>query len=224
MTRRLAIAASIAVLASASPMAAAEDAYAAWERGDPAASLAALSERAHATDRWDAWLDAGLAAAAAGERGQAAAALLAAHRRAPERAEPRQALAAIGATLPPGWLDRLGPIAWPGLGWSGAALATLAGLALAFGAARRRGRWIAIGVLAALAAAPGQIASWRDRRVPLAAIVADTHLYDSAGAAGAALGAGTLVERDAHQPWAGRRLVRTPDGAKGYVAAADLAE
>nr|MBA3846144.1 hypothetical protein [Planctomycetota bacterium] len=81
---------------------------------------------------------------------------------------------------------------------------------------------IALGALAAVAAAPGQIACWRDRRVPLAAVIADTHLYDSASAAGPALAAGTLVERDAHQPWSGRLLVSTPDGAKGYVAAADL--
>ena len=216
----------VCLLLCALPLVAADPVYAAWAQGRPAEAVPELLARARAGDGWAAWYDAGLAAQAAGDRGRAVACLAAALRRAPERAEIRQALAVLDAAPPPGWLDRLGPLAWPGLGWP--ALVLTAAGALALGAALfiRRGRLplAAGGGLALLLVLPGALARGADAARPWAATCVDTHLLDAAGAPLAALPAGTLLERGAQPPWNGRAPVRLADGRAGFVPLADLGD
>lgn len=199
------------LVAGAVALAAADDPYAVWGHGRPQDAAPALRAEAERSGRWDAWLDAGLAAAAAGWRPHAIAALAEAHLRAPERREPRAALAAIGASPPTGWLDRLGPLALPGSGWPGLALAIAGGLALGLALAAPRRR-----------AAAGLVASALDGARRYAVPLRDTHLLDSAGNPGATVAAGTIAERAAGEPWAGRVAVTLPDGRHGWLALADL--
>jgi hypothetical protein len=219
MTRR----APFLLLLIATGVFAADDPYAVWGHGRPQDAIAPLHRLATASGRWDAWHDLGLAAAAAGERGRAAAWLVEAHRLAPERREPLDALRALGSSPPAGWFDRLGPLAWPGCGWSGVILCGLGGLALGWALAekRRRGAALALGLVACVAAAPGQLALLADARQPLTAVVRDSHLLDSAGKPGEAVAAGTIVAREPQPPWAGRVLVRLGDGRRGYLPLAD---
>jgi len=201
----------------------ADDPYATWGHGRPQDAIAGLHQQAQASDRWDAWFDVGLAALAAGRDGEGTTWLLAAHRRAPERPEPRQALRAIEVTPPTGWLDRLGPLALPGLGWSGLVLITLAGLALGYGVCARRARSPAIltGVVLLLLAVPGRVAWEHDQGRLLVAAVRDSQLYDSAGRPVAAIPAGTVLEQESTEVWAERILVHDTQGHRGHLPLAD---
>lgn len=205
-------------------LAAVDNPYDQWGHGRPQDAAPALRALAERNGRWDAWLDAGLAAAAAGWRPHAIACLAEAHVRAPDRREPRDALVAIGAAPPAGWSTRLGPLVVPGSGWLGVILLTIGGLALghALLAPRGRGLSAAIGALAVLAAAPGLIANAVDGARRFAVPLRDTHLLDSAGNPGITVAAGTLAERTAGEPWAGRVAVALPDGKLGWLALADL--
>lgn len=205
-------------------LAATDQPYSAWEAGRPADAIPALHQRAQAADRWDAWYDCGLAAAAAGDKGRAAVWLIEAVRRAPERPEPRAALTANGTPLPLTWMDRLGPVALPGTGVCGLALMGLAGigLGLAIAGRRRRGWCAGIGAVALLAALPGFAGTVLDARSAWAATVRDTHLLDSAGNPVAQLPAGTVLTLAGDQPWAGRLGVSLPSGQRGLVAQSDL--
>ena len=212
-------------LGALAPLSGADDPYAAWSAGHPEAAIPALYASAQASGRWDAWLDLGLAAAAAQDRARAAAWLAEAARRAPERREPREALRALdpaqGVAL--SWSEHLGPLAWPGTGWTAVALLAAAGLALghALAGQRRRGAAALVGCAALAAVAPGQLAQARDARHELLATARESHLLDSAGNPGDALPAGTLAEREAQAPWAGRVLVQLADGRRGYLAIVD---
>jgi hypothetical protein len=213
------------LLILALPLSAAEDPYALWSNGQPERAQSGLFERASASGRWDAWLDAGLAAAAANDRGHAAAWLLEALRRAPERPEPRRALSALGCALPAAWLDRVGPLALPGTGWVGVGMLALSGFAfgLAFLTRGRRSMFCTIGALALVAALPGQIALYLDGRRELIAVVTDTHLLDNSGSPRQSLAAGTVVIKEPHAPWSNRYLVSLLDGTRGFVPLTDCA-
>lgn len=201
----------------------ADDPYAAWGHGRPQDAIVSLHQQAVASDRWDAWFDLGLAALAAGRQGDGIAWLLAAHQRAPERPEPRQALRAIQVTPPSGWLDRLGPVAIPGLGWGGVVLITLGGLLLGYGicARRRRPTMLLIGTGLLLVTAPGRIAWEHDQGRLLVAAVRDSQLYDSAGRPIVAIPAGTVLEQESPEVWAERILVHDAQGNRGHLPLAD---
>lgn len=201
----------------------ADDPYAAWGHGRPQDAIASLYQQAVASDRWDAWFDLGLAALAAGRQGDGIAWLLAAHQRAPERPEPRQALRAISVTPPAGWLDRLGPAAIPGLGWGGVVLIGLGGLLLGCGvcARRRRPTMLLIGTGLLLVTVPGRIAWEHDQSRLLVAAVRDSQLYDSAGRPIVAIPAGTVLEQESPEVWAERILVHDAQGNRGYLPLAD---
>lgn len=201
----------------------ADDPYAAWGHGRPQDAIASLHHQALASDRWDAWLDLGLAALAAGREGDGIAWILAAHQRAPERPEPRQALRALSLTPPSGWLDHLGPLAMPGLGWGGLLLITLAGLLLGYGicAGRRRPGMVLIGAGLLLVTLPGRIAWEHDQGRLLVAAVRDSQLYDSAGRPIAAISAGTVLEQESAAVWAERILVHDAEGHRGHLPLAD---
>lgn len=211
----------LTLLLQASP--AAEDPYLQWSHGHPHDALPALITQAERTDRWDAWLDAGLAAAAAHERGKATALLLRARERAPEREEPREAMRALDLVLPPSWFTRLGPIAWPGSGWPAAILFSVMGLALGYAccARRNRARAAVTALVLAVLVAPGQLAMEWEHQVFLVGVVRDTHLLDSAGNPGLVVQTGTIAVRDPQAPWADRLLVTLPDGSRGYLPIAD---
>jgi hypothetical protein len=203
---------------------AAADPYVAWASGHPADAVPALEDTARTTGRWDAWYDAGLAAAAAGDRTRSAADLLVAHRIAPERDEPRTALRANGTPLPTTWCDQLGPVIWPGTGVAGIVVLGLAGLAVGWAIAGRRARasvGVAGGVLLILAA-PGVVATRHDAQQSWAVIAQDTQLLDSTGTPQQPLAAATLVLRDPAPAWAGRALVTLTDGKRGFVAESDV--
>ena len=198
------------------------DPYGPWIQGRPGESLDLLLGRAKTTDRWDAWYDAGLAAAAAGDKGQAVSYLVTAHRRNPAAEEPRAALRALDVPLPATWVERSGPFALPGVGWPGVALLGIAGLALGYGLIRRkRVSLVLAGLAVTVAAAPGVIAVIRDAKVPWVAVVHDTQALDSTGTPIKALPAGTLVQKEQEEPWAGRTVVRLLDGQVVLVASAD---
>ena len=205
-------------------LAAVDDPYAQWGHGRPQDAAPALRAAAERDGRWDTWLDAGLAAAAASWRPHAIACLVEAYVRAPDRREPRDALTAIGATPLPGWSERLGPLVLPGSGWIGVVLLTLAGLALGHAVItpRRRSASVIIGTLAMLSAVPGLLATALDSARRFAVPLRDTALLDSAGTPGATVAAGTLAERTPGEPWAGRVAVVLPDGKRGWLALADL--
>lgn len=206
------------------PLLAASDAYDAWAAGRPAEALPALHATALSSGRWDAWLDLGLAAEAAGRRGPAVVWLVEAHRRAPHRPEPRLALEALGTPLPSGWLDRIGAAAGPGTGPAALSLALIAGLTFgwALGWRRARGAAAAVAALALALLLPGMIATWVDGRVQRAATAADSALLDASGRTLRPLPAGTLLERASSPAWAGHVAVRLADGSGGWVPAADL--
>ncbi len=199
------------------------DPYAAWAQGRPQEALAALTAAARASDRWDAWMDLGLAHANAGETGKAAAAFIVAHRAAAERPEPLAALRTIGANPPVTWCERLGPAAWPGVGWPGVGLGILAGCGLGWAAlgTRRRGAAAVLGTAALIGILPGQIALRLDAAAPWAATLNECRLYDSAGNPGNPLPAATLVLRRG-EAWSGRIPVELGDGRRGFVPAGDL--
>jgi hypothetical protein len=222
-TMRKSCAVMMLVAAALTMVHSADDPYATWGHGRPQDAIAGLHQQATASDRWDAWFDLGLAALAAGRDGEGTAWLLAAHRRAPERTEPRQALRAIDVTPPIGWLDRLGPLALPGLGWSGLVLITLAGLPLGFGTCARGRRWAAIAAGAGLllVAIPGRVAWEHDTGRLLVAAVRDSQLYDSAGRPIAAIPAGTVLEQESAEMWAERILVHDAQGHRGHLPLAD---
>lgn len=209
----------LVLIAGTAPLAAA-DPYAAWHQGRPAESVPLLRERAE-TGGWAAWFDCGLAAAEAGDRGSAAAWLLEAHRRAPWRREPRQALRVLGADLPATWCERLGGVAWPGTGWTGVLLLAGAGASLGWWLPRRRQAWLPLAAGAAIVVAlPGATAAWLDARVPLAAVIRDSALHDSAGVRIATVAAGTLARIEVGDDWQGRVLVRVRE-ARGWLPRAD---
>jgi hypothetical protein len=220
MRRSLAAMLAMACLACAT---AADDPYAPWMQGRPQDAIAGLLASARASGAWSAWYDCALAAQATGDPGKAHAWLLEAHRQAPARPEPLAALRADGGAVPPTWIERLGPIAAPGCGWTGVALLAGAGALLGWWCCsrRRRGGVIASGLVLLAAAAPGAIASWIDAREPLLAVVRDTHLVDSTGATTVAVASGTVVVGERQPPWNGRVLVRTPEGARGYLSLAE---
>jgi hypothetical protein len=214
------ITALLALFACAS---ASEDPYALWSAGHPREALSALHERAVAANSWDAWFDLGLAAAAAGEHGRACAWLLQARELAPGRSEPREALLALGATLPSSWIERVGPLAVPGRGWIGFALMLVAGLGIGYAIAGRKFRQGAViaGIVALALALPGELAVWVDARIDLIAVVSDTQLLDSAGQAKQLLPAGTILIRESPTPWSERWQVRLQDGKRGFVPVPD---
>jgi hypothetical protein len=204
------------------------DPYAAWSQGRPSDSLQQLVARAKDTDHWDAWYDAGLAAHAAGDKGQAAAFLLRAHKRNPVADGPRVALRQMDVPLPETWVERAGPLGLPGRGWLGVGLSALAGLALGYGVARwQNGRFkrrglLVVGIAVALAIAPGVLAIVSDARQPWVAVIHDTQAMDSTGAPLRPLAAGTLVRREQENAWAGRDVVRLLDGTLVLVASKDV--
>ncbi len=197
----------------------------AWAQGRPAETLPALVAEAERTATWHAWQDAALCAAAAGERGQAAAYLMEARRRAPGRDEPRQAMAVLGIAGPVLLTDRIGPIAIPGSGWAGVAVLLIAGLAIGAWIMPWRGPrqvWLpVVAVVALLLAGPGVVAAWIDAADRHAATIHDTQLLDATGAPVTALTAGTVVEV-VGPAWSHRLPVRLEDGRSGFIPAGDL--
>lgn len=201
---------------------AADDPYAAWGHGRPQDAIAGLHDRAKQSNHWDDWCDLGLAAVAADRHGDGTAWLVTAHRLAPEQRAPRQALRAIDVTLPNGWLDTLGPLAMPGLGWGGLVLLCLGGLALGYAAVgRRRLPPALIGVGLLVLALPGRLAYDLDRSRLLVATVRDSQLYDSAGRPIGAVPEGTVLEQESTQVWAERILVHDQQGRRGHLPLAD---
>lgn len=200
----------------------AEDPYETWAQGRPAEALPTLI--AQAGDHWDRWQDAGLAAAAAGDQGRAVACLARAMTLAPEEADPRRALRALGVECPPSWHERAGPLGLPGRGWSGVVLLALAGVALGWAAVGRRHRRSAgfLGAALVVVILPGQLASVVDGQHHWAATVRPTHLLDHAGVPLAPLAAGTLLRLPDRAGWSGRVVVALPDGREGFLAAADV--
>jgi hypothetical protein len=194
----------------------AADSYLSWSQGRPAESAVALEAAATTAAGWH---DAGLAHAAAGATGPAVAALLRAQRADPTLVTTPQALRALGTPFPTTLHERLGPIALPGDGWWGVALAGLGGVALA-----RRGRaaWATLGVLATVLAAPGLAASHLDRRRAWTTVVDPATAVDASGATVTELAAGTLLERTGALPWDGRSAVRLPDGRTAFVVSTAL--
>jgi len=200
-----------------------EAAYTAWGQGRPAEAVPSLHAAAAAEDHWALWCDLGLAAAAAGDRGRAAAWLLTAHRRAPGAEEPVAALAVLGAELEPTWSGRLGPLAVPGQSLAGPLLFFLAAGCLALAAIRpRRGLWPA-GLICLALALPGQIALHLDATRDYVAVVQPSHLLDSTGEPieGADLPPGTVLRRADKAPWGGRILVELDDGRRGWLPLSD---
>lgn len=215
---------ALLVLACLLPLLTAGDPYDAWAQGRPQEAVQPLLAEARAGGRWDVWFDAGLAAAAASDRGTAVACLAQAMRLAPERPEPREALRSLDVALPTGWGDRAGPLALPGSGWSGVILLGAAGLLLGLALTLRRGRvaCLALAGMAVFVALPGQAAGWLDGRRTWLGTVRDCSALDSTGTPLRALPAGSLVEQAADGLWAGRVLVRLGDGTMAYLAHSDV--
>ena len=200
-----------------------DDPYAAWGHGRPQDAIAELHRQATTSNRWDAWFDLGLAACAAGRQADGAAWLVTAHRLAPERVEPRQALRAAQVNLPLGWLDRLGPLALPGLGWLGLTCIALGGITLGFACAicGRRTMPVLIGGALMLSALPGRIAWEHDHARQLVVTVRNSQLYDSSGHPIAAIAAATVLEQESSTAWAERILVHDEAGQRGHLPLAD---
>jgi len=201
-----------------------DQAYAAWGQGRAIEAIEPLYAAAQVDDRWDRWCDLGLAAAAAGDPGRAAAWLLEAHRRAPGARAPIQGLAALGVDLPVSWTRRLGPLAAPGATGIGPLLLALAAACLGYAAVgRRRKPALIAGLALLLLALPGQVARQLDAGRDLVAVVTPSHLLDSTGApiAGGALTPGTVATREPRAPWSGRIAVRLGDGRRGWLPQAD---
>ncbi len=217
-----------ALLSTMSASAFAADPYAAWSQGRPAESANELTQEALASQRWDRWLDAGLAHLAADDRGHAAAAFLMAHHLAPQQPEPREALRAIEIPLPTTWLEWAGPIAWPGVGWPGVVIIGLGGIALGYGLGsglvRRRWRSAIVGGGLLVLAAPGQLGWWHDHHQPWGVVVRDTHQLDSTGSPTASMAGGTLVRMESDDAWAGRRAVRLLSGTVVFLAEGDVGD
>jgi hypothetical protein len=193
----------------------------AWAQGRPGEALPYLLADAQRAGTWQAWTDAGLCAADAGDHGEAVAALWTARRLAPAAPEPAAALVTLSAATPVLWTDRLGPVAWVGAGWWAIPLLAAAGALAGWAIARREPRaGLAMAAILAVVV-PGVVAGWRDRLDPHRIVRTPTQLLDATGAAVAPLAAGTPV-RLAGEPWAGRSAVRTADGRAGFVDPADL--
>ena len=205
------------------PLSAVDDPYAAWGHGRPQDAIAPLYAHAESEQRWDAWLDVGLAAAAANRRGDAIAWVLTAHRLAPERIEPRQALRALEVTLPGGWVDQLGPLIIPGQGWLGVVLIGLGSALLGYSLCTNRQRtWtLTGGCLLLIISLPGRLAIDQDQERLLLSAVRETVLYDSAGKPLTNIATGSLLLRDHSEVWADRLLVVLNDGTRGFVPVVD---
>ncbi len=222
--RRIAVLILITVFLSLSQFVnAVEDPYAAWGHGRPQDAITPLHEQAEQSKRWDAWLDLGLAAAAAKRHGDAVAWIVQAHQLAPHRDEPRQALQALSVTIPPGWLDRLGPLALPGTGWLGIILLSGGALALGYGLFGTKHRKWTLIISAGLfvTALPGRLACDHDQTRGLTCAVKDTLLYDSTGTPVREVPAGTVLQQDQSTVWAERILITLPDGQRGFIPVVD---
>jgi hypothetical protein len=212
-----------ALLLAISGLLSAADPYTAWSQGRPDEAVTPLIASGRESGRWDAWLDAGLAASAAGQHGPAVACLVQAHNLAPEQTAPRNALRALGVALPTTWCERAGPIALPGTGWAAVAVLSLAGLGLGLGLGRSRWRPALLtgsGVLL-IVAAPGLLAVHLDRSARWAATVRDTQALDSTGAPIRAIPAGTLLQLSGWT-WDQRSGVSLPDGQACWLPISDL--
>jgi hypothetical protein len=201
------------------------DPYTAWMQGRPQEAIPALLTRAEADDRWSSWYDCGLAAGAANDD-RAAAWLLAAHHRAPLRAEPLAALRALeaDAVIAPEWSERLGPGTIPATGWILVAVLAIGGLGLGWAVAgtRRRGLGITVAVVAAVAVAPGMVAAWHDGHDGLVAALRDTSLVDSVGSPQAPISGGTVLTREDAAPLGDRILVHDANGHRGWIPQVDV--
>lgn len=198
-----------------------EAAYTAWSQGRPIEALPALHEAAVTSDRWDAWLDLGLAAAAADQNGPAVAWLLKAHERAPTATEPLEALRALGCNPPASATARIGPLALPGTGILAAVLLLLGCGLLGYAtfARQRRLSCLIAGILLSASTLPGIIAAWLDSQHHLAAVVSPSHLLDSTGTPleDGAVAPGTLAQREPREAWNGRILVTLEDERRGWL-------
>ena len=201
------------------------DPYTAWMQGRPQEAIPALLARADSDDRWSSWYDCGLAAGAAGDD-RGAAWLLAAHHRAPLRAEPLAALRALDAdiVIAPEWSERLGPATLPATGWILVAVLAIGGLGLGWAVAgtRRRGLGVTVAVVAAVVVAPGMVAAWHDGHDGLVAALRDTSLVDSVGTPQAPISGGTVLTREDAAPLGDRILVHDANGHRGWIPQVDV--
>lgn len=198
MTRFGCVVALLGLIVSGA-MGATTDPYQAWSQGRPSESVQALIERAESHDTWHAWYDAGLCAASADQPGLASQALLEAHRRAPLRTEPLQALRTVGSDVPRTRVEHLGWLVWPARGWPMLIVSVLAGLAggLAIMVRPWRGALVTVTVVGVLAVTPGLIAGWLDQREAVMTwrvVHQSVWLEDSTGEPLAAVSAGDLVQ------------------------------
>jgi hypothetical protein len=200
------------------------DPYAIWGHGRPHDAIAPLIEHAKITGRWDAWLDAALAAAAAEQTGDSIAYALIAHQLAPHETAPRQTLKSLNASVFPGWSDRLGPLAIPGSGLIGVIILSLGALLLGFCLTGKKYRLATgiVGIFLLLIALPGRFAFDHDSKRGLLSAVRASILYDTTGAPTHEIPLGTVVRPLDHKPWAGRLLVETTDNKRGFIPLVDV--
>jgi hypothetical protein len=212
-----------AVLLVCAGLLAASDAYLPWSQGRPAESVAPLLQQAQRSDAWHAWLDAGLAAEAAGRPALATACFLRARQREPAETAPALAVRGGGPAL---WSDSLGPVADVAAGWWGLVLASLGGVALGWGLAggRRRGQALLSGGAVLVLVLPGLVARLHDGQQHWLVLQRDSVLSEPGGAQLQPLSAGAWLQPQEAPPWNGRRLAVAPDGTRGWVPLDDVVD
>lgn len=215
---RLPVLLMILMLLAGSTAAASEAAYDAWMQNRPDEAVPLLFETAQKSGAWYNYYDLGLAAHANQQRGLAVAWLLKAHLLAPAESAPREALAAIDSNLPTTWLDKLGPLSWPGTGMPGLLIMLLSGISCGLILFLPEYRWtctiiLAVGLVLAL---PGSIAHSLDSQRQLHACVSAAPLLDATGQPLQTLAPGTIVSEERRLA-NGRMLVQLANGKRGFL-------
>lgn len=193
-------------------------AHDAFMQNRPDEAIPILFKQAESEQRWFDYYDLGLAAHHSGQHGKAVAWLLEAHQRAPEMAEPLQALQALKVQMPASWLERLGPLAIPGIGYNGLIFMLLAGFAAALALLHKRWRWrsIVLMALCLVVSLPGSIAHSIDSQRSLIATVTECPLLGPTGQPLQTLKPGTILVAEKRMP-NNRILVRLPNDQRGFI-------
>lgn len=213
---------SLAASESSAPPTDSSAAYNAWQQNRPHEALPILHKKAQASQAWYDFYDLGLAAHDAGDRGAASIWLLQAHQLAADQTLPLDALRAMNINIPAGYLQDLGPLAWPGTGIAGFISMCLIGfciiIAITFSSPRY---WcLIIAAVLLIISLPGLIAYSLDSQRILLATATETPLLDSSGHSLQILPTATVV-RVIRQQQDSRVLVLLNNGVRGYLNNSD---
>lgn len=201
---------------------ASDAAYNAWQQDRPQEAIPLLFAHANNTQDWVDFYDLGLAAYDNGDFGHAVIWLLEAHSRAPDQTLPLDALRSMQVDVPAGYLQALGPLAWPGTGITGLVIMCFIGffIIIAFCDTKRRYWACVLSAVLLIVSFPGLIAYSLDSQRQLMATAGESQLFDSSGHSLQSIPEATVVQV-IRQHTDSRVLILLNNGVRGYLNSSD---